>query len=94
MRAAQEGHGAIIVQLVTAGDRSWQHVPTPCVGLEMALRSVYTNAPQELPALFRRLQPQVQEVVRNTLKVLHRGFVNEEALRMEVLVRVLDASNG
>ena len=92
--AAFNGHDAIVVQLVTAGNRSWQHVPTPCVGLEMALRSVYTNAPQELSELFRRLEPQVQDVVRNTLKVLHRGSVNEEAVRMEVLVRVLDASNG
>lgn len=55
----------IIVELVKAGDRSWNHVPTPCQGLERAFRPVYTTAPNELPELFRRLRPCVQDVVRS-----------------------------
>ena len=46
----------VITALVTAGDRSWECVPTPCPGLEAAMLSVWQNAREELPELYARLE--------------------------------------
>lgn len=79
---------AAITDLVIAGDRSWPEVPTPCVGLEKALLPIYKEAPEDLPQLFQRLEPRLQDVVRNTLILLH-GRLHEKSLRMAVLAEVL-----
>ena len=79
----------VVCQLVAAGDRSWDHVPSPCPGLEMALMSVYTNAPGDLPELFRRLEPGVKQMVQNALMVLHRGLVHEEDLKLNIVCHIL-----
>ena len=78
----------IVSEIVEAGDRSWDSVPAPCPGLEKALLSVFRAAPSDLAQWFRRLTPEVQEVVRTTLRVLH-DRVKEEAVRIEILARVL-----
>ena len=79
--------------VVAAGDRSWNHVPIPCPGLETALVVVWKTTPkatvtQELAQLFRRLEPGVQAKVQATLRALHHGGL-PEALRMAVLVKAL-----
>ena len=76
----------IITALVAAGDRAWECVPTPCPGLEAALTSVWRTAPDELPEiikrmenppqniveLFPRMDEEMQCVVQEILKVVHR----------------------
>ena len=42
-------------------------MPMPCKGLERALHSVYTQAPDELPELFKRLEQHRQEIFRYIL---------------------------
>ena len=50
---------------------SWAAVPSPCIGLEHALVSVWTRHPEDLGLLFERLGEEVQREVREVLTVLH-----------------------
>ena len=61
----------IIVRLVIAGSRDWQHVPFECAGLGEALGSVW-NSPSELPHLFKRLTMVDQVTVRQLLAYFGR----------------------
>jgi hypothetical protein len=77
----------IIAMLVAAGDRQWAYVPSPCPGLELALRSVWTEAPQELPQLAARLEPGAKRRIQAVLCVLHHASPRHlpEAIRMQLL---------
>jgi ankyrin repeat protein len=77
----------IIAMLVTAGDRQWAHVPSPCPGLEAALLSVWTDAPQELGQLAARLEPEVKRRIRAALCVLHHASPRHlpDHIRMRLL---------
>jgi hypothetical protein len=84
----------ITTLLVAAGDRRWECVPKPCPGLEAALVLVWDKAPKEtvaedLSQLFQRLKPVVQAALREALRALHHGGL-DEPLRMEVLKKVFE----
>jgi ankyrin repeat protein len=83
----------IIAMLVAAGDRQWARVPSPCPGLESALLLVWKDAPEELPQLAARLEPEVKRRIQAALCTLHHTSPRHlpEALRMRLLD---DAFNG
>ena len=90
---------SIITALVAAGDRSWECVPTPCPGLEVAMLSVWQAAPDEMPELLKRLEnpPQnlielvprmseeMKKVVQEVLRVLHHHFAGFPHLKEHLL---------
>ena len=94
-------HFNTITDLVVAGDRSWQCVPTPCPGLEAAMVSVWQAAPDELPALVERIEnpPQtlielyarmdddseMKKVVQEVQRVLHRHFAGYPEVKEHLL---------
>jgi hypothetical protein len=78
----------ITTLLITAGDCRWPCVPRTCPGLEAALLSVWKQAHQELGELFKHLEPVVQAWVREALRALHHGGL-DESLRMKVIEMVL-----
>jgi hypothetical protein len=73
--------------LVASGDHQWYILPTPCLSLEMALVPVWREAPKEL---HKRLQPAVQARLREALRALHHGGM-DEALKMTVMEKVFEA---
>ena len=97
-------HFNIITALVTAGDRSWKCVPTPCHGLEAAMLSVWQAAPDEMPELVKRMDnpPQtlielyarmddddeMKKVVQEVLWVLHHHFSGFPHLKEHLLKAV------
>jgi ankyrin repeat protein len=80
---------AIIAALVAAGDRNWDHVPTPCAGLQRALVPTWKDSPNELSELFKRLKPEVQERARAALAVFHPHNVPVH-LRIDLLSASLE----
>lgn len=78
----------VISLLVAAGDRSWDHVPTPCPGLGRAMLPVWLAAPQDLPYLFARLPKKMKELVHASLRAMH-GPLHPEELRMLILATAL-----
>jgi hypothetical protein len=75
----------IIIALVAAGDRSWECVPTPCLGLEAAMVSVWQAAPGEMPELVKRLDEEMKKVVQEVLRVMHRPFSSFPHLQEHLL---------
>ena len=86
----EENVHIMITDLIIAGDRSWDDVPAPCLGVEKALVAVYKNNPQDLAIFFKKLSPPVQEMIQNALIALHR-HLEEEKLRIMVLAVILKA---
>ena len=102
-------HFNTITDLVVAGDRSWQCVPTPCPGLEAAMLSVWQAAPDELPELVKRMEnpPQtlielyarmddeeMKKVVQEVLRVLHRPFAGFPHLKEHLLNCIFGFATG
>lgn len=64
----------VMTQLVAAGARNWDAVPTPCRFLEVALPAVWQPGnTEDLAQLFKRLEPGVQAVVRAALRGMHHA---------------------
>ena len=78
----------LIANLVAAGDRSWDCVPSPCPGLGRAMLPVFWSAPQDLKLLFQRLPKKAQERCHASLKVMH-GPLYPEELRILILATAL-----
>lgn len=79
---------AVVSLLVAAGDRNWGCVPLFCPGIERALLPVWRAAPQELPQVYKRLDPVLQQIVHVCLHILHNML--PEHLRMMILGAVLN----
>ena len=48
-----------MVSLLAAGDRNWEGVPAPCQYLELGLKQIWNQAPEELPHFFKKLEDDV-----------------------------------
>lgn len=76
--------------LVVAGDRRLRYIPSPCPELVTALLVVWKEAPEDLPGIFQRLIPPVQERVRTALLTLKRfGDGMPEEVRWIILSAIL-----
>ena len=96
-----------LIQLVAAGDRSWECVPTPCPDLEAAMLSVWQAAPDELPELVKRMEnpPQnlielyarmseeMKKVVQEVLGVLHRHYAGFPHLKEQLLKSIFGVTS-
>lgn len=82
----QERGLPIVLSLIIAGDRNWECVPEPCEDLELGLKRLWNEAPEELPQFFRKLDDEVKERMQEGLRVMHRHGLYLGELRMRILI--------
>ena len=86
------GLGApLVVALVKGGNRNWELVPSPCLGIGGALLSIWKSAPEDLGKVYERLDKNLKSVGKLMLKILHRRLPSpgRAELRMAILSEAL-----
>ena len=84
-RGLDEDECAVAAVLIAGGSREWDCLPTPCPGLEIALRNVWEQTPDDLSTLFSLLERRVRKSIRKLLRWFHHYLPGRQAIHMEIL---------
>ena len=79
----------VALMALAAGDKCYDCLPSPCLGIGNALLLVWNNDPKNLYCLFNKLEKSLKIRVQTVLKVLHRRLPQQQEVHMRIPSEVL-----